>query len=439
MSESIKYYKQTQVLKYIVLFELLFYVNITYASWNHYDSIAFQQNKDHTFYDNIKSVKVELNDFDLGYSIVTLGSNDQLNISFDELDGDGIIYTYRLLHCNADWTISDIESFDYINGYNDLTIQNIQNSLNTRQRYVHYNFLFPSAEISPKISGNYLLRVYIDDATDPAFQLRIFVVYPICEIQSLIHNARNSEYIYTHHQIDATVNIKNINVVDPNAQTHLSIYQNLRQDRCIQLPEPQFYDPMTLRYEMNTTILPAGNEFRDFDIRTLRIKAKNVAAIDFENFNNNVTLVTDEMKSHQAYSNQRDINGKYVIELNENITPETDAEYCNVKFTLDNNIPVYKAKIYILGEFCNWDIDPLYEMKFDKKIEKYIGYATLKQGYYNYTYTLVRDRSFSQHDESYSEGNFRDTENDYFIFFYFREFNARYDQILGFTTVSSLR
>jgi hypothetical protein len=62
----------------------------------------------------------------------------------------------------------------------------------------------------------------------------------------------------------------------------------------------------------------------------------------------------------------------------------------------------------------------------------------LKQGYYNYRYEFLKSRSYSG-DPSLTEGYHYETENDYIILVYYHGIRTRYDRIIGYQIVNSLR
>ena len=93
-------------MKHTVLFFLL---SITLA--------AKSQIPDHIYKSNIRSVKLHKANNPYGYPIIALNSLEDLDLYFDDLDGDikNYYYTYQL--CNADWSPTDLRPFDYIRGF----------------------------------------------------------------------------------------------------------------------------------------------------------------------------------------------------------------------------------------------------------------------------------------------------------------------------------
>jgi hypothetical protein len=61
----------------------------------------------------------------------------------------------------------------------------------------------------------------------------------------------------------------------------------------------------------------------------------------------------------------------------------------------------------------------------------------LKQGFTNYQYVLA-DKKGKIDYENALDGNFFQTENNYFVLVYYRENGQRYDRIIGSGTASSV-
>ena len=57
---------------------------------------------------NIASLQVTADDNWLQMPIMQLGSGSVMNIAFDDLTHEYHRYAYKLEHCEADWTVSDL-------------------------------------------------------------------------------------------------------------------------------------------------------------------------------------------------------------------------------------------------------------------------------------------------------------------------------------------
>ncbi len=114
---------------------------------------------DRIYDDNIVNVLLYANGNQLADPVIKLGSDDKLTLSFDDLSNQQENYKYTLIHCNSDWQASRLETSDYLSGYFEGDINNYQFSFNTLTPYIHYRLVFPQAEIRPKLSGNYIIKV----------------------------------------------------------------------------------------------------------------------------------------------------------------------------------------------------------------------------------------------------------------------------------------
>ena len=111
----------------------------------------------------IHTLQTIVNDDWLHDDVITLGTDDWVTISFDHFTHDYHRFTYKIVHCNADWTPSDLFEVDYMDGFNDQPIEDYDNSLNTTMLYTHYRLDLPNDDIQFKASGNYRVEIYLDE------------------------------------------------------------------------------------------------------------------------------------------------------------------------------------------------------------------------------------------------------------------------------------
>jgi hypothetical protein len=224
------------------------------------------------FDNKIKTVQLHRVESNLSYPVMTLNSNDKLVLSFDQLGGRSEIFYYAFIHCTKDWTRSDIFEQDYIDGFNDNPIEDYKPSFNTTTPYFHYKVSFPNDRINLKRSGNYVVIVYPAGRPDrPVLVQRFMITENIVGININIQRPTGTENNTTGQQIDFTIS-QISRLIDPMRNIYAFILQNGRWDNAKNNLKPDFYSINELRYNSlsDKNIFTGGNEFRNFDIRSIR-------------------------------------------------------------------------------------------------------------------------------------------------------------------------
>jgi hypothetical protein len=76
-------------------------------------------------------------------------------------------------------------------------------------------------------------------------------------------------------------------------------------------------------------------------------------------------------------------------------------------------------------------------MDYNEKKGIYEKAVLIKQGFTNFQYTIADNKGIIDHENAI-DGNFYQTENDYFIMVYYRENIDRYDRAIGKGMANSL-
>lgn len=394
--------------------------------------------RDHVYLDNIHSVKFHPAGLLTEPPLINLRSNTQLYLTFDDLDPDVKVYTYRVIHCDADWTPSDLNEGEYILGYQDEEIDNYEFSYNTFTPFTNYYLTFPNQDMAISKSGNYLLVVY-DDENDRKLALtrRFMVVDPIMRV--FPENARPGmvSKFDTHQEIDFVVAHENIDIRNPQIEVEATVLQNGRWDNAITGIKPQFQRAERLVFDFqDKVVFPAGKEFRFVDLRSFRNPASEVAHIERTPTGVDITLLKDEKRFDKPYFEYDELNGQFVISTFDGRDPNLESDYCSVLFSLYSPTEYYDDDVYILGAFTDWELSPESKMVYNDRVNAYVGKFFLKQGYYNYYYVMVPKAGGAPSLEI-TEGNWYETENMYTVLVYYRPFGTRYDQLVAASTISS--
>jgi hypothetical protein len=392
------------------------------------------------FSKNIKTVQLYKEGWNLSYPIIKFKSDEKLILNFDLL-GDRIeTYYYTFLHCGKDWRKSDIFPNDYLEGFPENQIEEYKSSFNTTVNYIHYKLSFPNDRVSLRLSGNYILLVYpFNDPENPVLSQRFIVTEDAAGINIQTHRPRLTADLNTNQQVDFTVDYSRVSINDPYRDIFAFILQNGRWDNAKRNLKPEFYGNNELKYSAlsDKNIFPGGNEFRYFDIKSIRYKTEYVKNIEFLLSNYHVYLYPSDNREFKPYFYWQDFNGKYYIAIQEEKNPDTDADYVYVYFTLPSKYPVEGGRMYVSGAFNNWSFDTNNLMNYNPDDGAYECIILLKQGWYNYEYVFLDDKTRNSVATRF-EGSHYETENDYTVLIYYRNSRERYDRVLGARTVNTL-
>ncbi len=399
---------------------------------------------DKVYQENIKTVLFHIEDDPLSNPVIPLNGNFQLQLTFDDLEGENSNYTYQIIHCNADWQPSNLSPFEYIDGFTEEAINNYSYSANTLQDYTQYIAIIPNSFTKITKSGNYILKVYEDGNEDALVLTRRFMVFENkLGIDANLLTANNNRYFRTHQRLQFSIFYSGFSLVNPLSDLKVHILQNGRWDNAITDIQPVFFRDKTLIYNhLDRTLFEGGNEFRYFDLTSLDYLKERVEAADTIEESHHVFLVEDVARNKTQFArfqyNYNDFNGKYSIGIYRSTFRNLDADYAYVHFFLPLEKPLTTGNIYIFGAVSDWRINPDFQMRYNHKKKQYEGQVYLKQGYYDYQYVIVNDGK-SAIDYTSLEGSYFSTENDYQLLVYYTPFGARYDRLVGFQSINSLR
>jgi hypothetical protein len=401
---------------------------------------------DYIYKSSIRTVQFHEASWEYGAPVISLYGNEKLQLNFDDLDGDQKQYSISFVHCNADWTPSDLMISEYLNGFYDINILNFGYAVSTFQKYTHYSIVFPQAGTQNNTqfikSGNYILYVYANaDKNDLVLSRRFMVYDNKLNIGATFRQSAGDGEQFKKQHIDFTVASAGYDMNNPQRDMKVIITQNNRWDNAITDIKPTFINGNQFIFSLDDkSTFNGGNEFRFFDIRSLRFMTEQVNEIyRDDNFNYHVRLQPDKSRANKAYLFYNDFNGNFLIRNRETRgNMDFEADYVYVHFSLPFNKPVASGNFYILGKLTDWRMNKLSKMVYNYDRNAYEAKLYLKQGYYNYIYVLSND-SKSGGDQSLTEGNHWDTENDYCIYVYHRKFGTYYDQLIGYQKLNSLK
>ena len=361
--------------------------------------LSAQQYETKAYKNTVKTMRTSLKgDRQQDFPVIAL-DDGTITFSFDELNGEIQNYNYTLVHCDADWTASSLNSMEWADGFVTNEITDADISANTTQQYVHYSLTVPNADVSLKASGNYALIVH--EAENPENVVCVFCFYvseqAVAVLGSVTSETRK-EIKKRYQELQFDVLQGSYPMRDASTEMKVMVMQNSRPDTRVWL-QPTFISAGKFSYKNNDALVfEGGAEYHSIDFSSRFSYGEGIEKIRFYDPYYHVELMPDDPKPTAPYVFMNDVNGRYVINR------------------LDENS----------------------RMIYNAQLQGYERTILLKQGGYNYTYAFVpkgSDKATLQN----VEGSHWETENEYQVFVYYRGFGERYDHLLCVTVISSNR
>ena len=384
--------------------------------------------------DLVKTLKVGVMDDLYAPPVIELEGDRVIEISFDMMEPEHHVYTYTVTHCDADWTPSQLIQSEYMQGFQNRTIDDYAVSFNTTMDYINYRITFPNDDVVLKVSGNYVVQVFPENSDKPILNACFSVVEPqsppiSVQVTPQTDKGMNSFY----QQVNFSVGYGN-EVKTPMQDLKIYVQQNNRLDNEAQLVKPLMIQNNSLVFDHNPALIfDAGNEYRSFEMITHQYDGLNIESVRYYAPYYHTTLTPDLIRSQRSYSFMQDINGRFVVRTLSGTDYSYEADYQIVHFFIPCEKP-FAEKVYILSEAFNNILDERSQMDYSDENKGYIKTVLLKEGYYNYLYVTRKD-DLSPAGTAAIEGNFYQTENEYRIMVYFRPMGGRYDRLIGVKTI----
>ena len=355
---------------------------------------------------------------------------DTFQLQFDDLHGSEDNYYYRITHCDYDWKPSQLSVNEYLGGFNDQRIQDYTNSFNALQIFSHYRVSLPNRLTQLKVSGNYMISVLNEDK-EVVFSRKVIIFEELVSVPMQVKRARNVKDIAFKHNMDFSVKSSVITFQSPLSNIKVLLMQNGRFDNAITNIKPMYTIGNDLIYKYDTeTQFWAGNEYLFFENKNIRAANNTIAHVDSNSGLYSCYLYTNIARAEKPYTYWPDINGNFLVNNINAENFETESDYAWIYFSLASNSFNKDRKIYITGMFNNYIQSDENKMDYNEKKGIFEKAMMIKQGFTNYNYTLL-DSSGKIDNENAIDGNFYQTENNYFAIIYYRENNQRYDRVIG--------
>ncbi len=385
------------------------------------------------FTQTVRTLQVVVNDDWLSPPVMQLGSDDVLNIAFDELSHEYHRFIYRIEHCEADWTVSDqIFESDYLEGFNDNPIEDYQNSWNTTVLYTHYKLQIPNDRCRLKMSGNYRLTVIDEDRDgEKVFEAEFMVVEPRMNIGLEMTTNTDIDVNNRHQQIGMTLDYGALGVTNISEQIRTVVTQNGRHDNAKINVKPNIITGRSLQWMHNRDLIfAAGNEYRKYEILALSHPTMGIDRIDWNGHNYNVYPFLSEPRMN--YLHDEGAKGAFYVRNSDNWENDISSDYVYVHYKM--KAPRLAAGRMIVDGWWTTDSDrESYVMTYDETDGTYNATILQKQGYYSYQFLVLNDDGTTS--LAPTEGCFYQTANRYQAYAYYKELGGRTWRLVGYRQI----
>ena len=380
----------------------------------------------------VKSLQVVVNQNWQSLPVMKLNSADRLYVGFDELSHDYHRYICHIERCEADWTTAtEMFESDWLNGFNDLIVDDYEHSINTTVPYTHYQFSLPNDQCHLKMSGNYRLHIQEDGTDEDVLTVEFMVTEQSMQLSMTATTNTDQDTNGRHQQVSMSIGYMNHSVVRPDEQIQTVVMQNGREDNCRRNVRPAFVNQNGQEWSHAMEyIFDAGNEYRKYEVLDPTHPTMGIDYIRWDGDHYQVFPYISEPRPNYLYD--EDADGAFYIRNSDNRENDIISDYVWINYRLKSD-PVSDGYIVIDGQWTTENSET-YRMTYDENAGMYTASILQKQGYYSYQYLWEDSRGTRR--PLPSEGNFSPTENRYQAFIYFKEVGGRTWRLTAFGQIT---
>lgn len=366
------------------------------------------------------------------FPIITLG--ESFTLTFDDLYASEQDYYYKIVHCDFDWTPSQLLKSQYLDGADNQRIIDYENSYTTLQPYSNYRLTLPNSDVSFKVSGNYVLEIY-NSSGQLQFSRRFLIYENRVAVGATVKRSRDFNFLNEKQVVQFSINTAGFPVVNPKQEIKTSILQNYNWTNTINNLKPQFTlgNELIYKYDKEASFF-GGNEYLNFDTKDLRSPTFAIAKIDYKELYHHY-LYANSIRKDEKYTYFPDINGDFVVRTLQGDDVDREAEYTIVHFKVPYTAAIGLNNVYVVGRFNNYAISEENKMTYNDESGYFELAYPVKQGFYNYKYVV--EKADGTLAPNLISGDFHFTENNYLVLVYYRNFGDMYDSLIGIGSANS--
>lgn len=381
---------------------------------------------------NVATLQVTQDGDQLSRPVVAMNEG-VVDIDFDELSYVPKNFYYKVVHCDAHWMPSDLMTMEYIDGMDDVMIDDYGYSANTVREYIHYHLSFPNDNVRLTKSGNYAVIIARDNDFDNGVVAVacLSIVEPMVsltgDVSATTLKGVNGEY----QQLSIEMNADMLHPSNIMTDFTLLVRQNGRYDNEVYLATPTIMSGTRVKY----TNLPAltfegGNQYRSVDFSSRYTYGSGIDRFVFDDTIYHVILEPDFFdRRRRTYA--EDARGGFVVNhQGSGEYSRTEADYVYVDFRVPCEAPFFGGRVYLLAGGTYNMLTDMTLMDYDFEHNEYYKSILMKQGGYNYQYLFMPKGQATTMKNT--EGSFWQTVNCYQVMVYYRPVGERYDRLVGY-------
>lgn len=395
----------------------------------------FSQYKTQPLVEEIKTLQTIVDGDFMKLPVIDLQGQNELEISFDYLADEQPWLSYRVLHCDADWKQDNLSEMDYVEGFFPVKIEDVKPSFNTFTSYYHHKIKFPNEDVQLKVSGNYAVLIFDQDADTDIEDALAVATFSVSEqmvfARGEVTANTDIDFHATHQQLNLEVawSDNRLPYLDPMNELRVLVRQNRREETKREVKMPTRLESGKAIYEHNRDLIfDAGNCYRRFEFVDDRYASIGVESIRYKAPYYIANLWPDTPRKGENFRFDKTQFGRYLIRAARVSDVDTEADYFVANFRLENKGLKPSSVIFLTGDFSSGNGSVNLQMDFLDEENAFVKSLVLKQGAYNYQYVI-------DGNPSPIEGDFYETENEYEIYIYYRPNGARYDRLMGVATI----
>lgn len=390
------------------------------------------------FSEKIQTIQLYLNDNQLDYPVMEQRSSDYITVSFDYMSTNYPHLAYKLELCKADWTPSTMDEMEYLEGINEVVIEDPLISFNTKFDYAHFSFRLPNEDLKPTLPGNYVVKVY--DTDDPS-KILMTGCFSIDDSRLTLNGKVSGKSIYgvnnmyQHLTFELLFNDK----FNPmQEELKVVVKQNGRHDSEVFDLKPTYVKPTSMVFDDERKLsFEGGREYNMIDFSHRFRYSGRIERISYHEPYYHVELMPGKHDVGKEYAYEKDVNGRFKVH-GQDIWSEAEIDYSIVHFVYPIADPWLDGSVYVLGGFNdNW-LEEKNKMVYSFERQQYELALVLKNGGYNFQYVFL-PADWNVASVQRTEGSHWETENSYQIYVYYHPLgsNQDYDQLVGFFEIYS--